>query len=338
MILITGFPGQDALTLAYACSFANIPVLVIAKKPTHYSQYCFNYIYSRFEKITIKYASDLTNDELHNLFKEHIEIRAVFHFASMSQPSLCAKHPLKALESNVFFTDKILSAVYHTNHAIKVGVASSIYAKCPGSSREEPISIHSPQSTSLDIYTTTKRMCNDLSHLYRSEGLDKISIYYFCNHESPLRNSDFIIPTLIKKIRDGESISIRRPYVVRDWQLNIDALLYIVLAMTSNAGTDFIVGSGISHSIANLANELCTLNGKSKIYSDEYDVHERDVVSIAMPHSLHSDVPIYKNQDQVTLMLECMNKYWGRIEDEDFMQWTTSTAAWEFLISHLEKL
>ncbi len=338
MILITGYPGQDAQILALACGSLGIETCVITRREDNYT------------RTISELARNISANRVHVLHSDDVEkggikelirlqgIKAIFHLAALSNPAVCEQKPIRAYLSNVTLTEEILNAVLESSGNVRVAIASSIYVKSTEDCQNKGIEEASKESTSGGIYVITKKMCSEMLTIYRKAGLMACSQFFLGNHESSIRKNEFIIPTLIEKIRDGEdSLEIRRPYVVRDWQDATITLAQMVLSLSRAAGRDFVIGSGNSYSIADIANKLAHINRKQIIYTKPYDESERDVVYIN-PSAIEKLTEISGNDESIIKMLVHMNLYWGKSDHTKSMRWAVQSPGWEGLLDALREL
>lgn len=331
MILITGFPGQDARILSLACGALGIKTYVMTHKEDKFTRDLGAHASNISDgKVKIIHSNKLFNFGIKKFLQQE-HIRFVFHLAAISDPATCERTPIQAYDSNVGLTQELLRAVVDLQSDIRVGFASSIYVKSTEDCRNSSIEETTSDSSSCGVYVRTKKICSELIGIYRKGGLVKCSQFFLGNHESPIRKKNFIMPTLIKKIRDGDvGEEIRRPYVVRDWQDAFVTLAQIVIALKRSPGNDFVVGSGYSYSIADVANKLAEINNKPLIYRQPYDLNERDVVDIN-PAAIESATGICGSEESMWKLLIYLNQHWGKINDQGDMNWLNQSPGWNLL-------
>lgn len=338
MIFITGFPGQDARILTLACGMLQIQTYVMTHRSDNFTRNLGAYA-TNLSGGTIKLVqcSDLFEFGLKRFLREK-KIRYIFHLAALSDPSDCEKNPIRAYEANVKLTEEILRAAIEVENDVRVAFASSIYVKSTEDCRNSSIEETTRDSSSCGVYVRTKKICSELIGIYRRGGLDKCSQFFLGNHESPIRKDNFIIPTLLKKIRDDDcSQDVRRPYVVRDWQDAFISIAQMVTAMKLVPGKDFVVGSGNSYSIADIANKLAEINNKSLLYEHPYDRNERDIVDIN-PQAIETITGINGSDDNIWLMLKYLNECWGKVSDSEDIYWMQKSPGWILLRDSLCQL
>jgi nucleoside-diphosphate-sugar epimerase len=338
VILITGFPGQDARILSVACWELGIKACALTHRPEEVTACSAQHTRgTRREQVHLFRSDESFGCEFKQFLLER-EVRAIFHMAAVSDPTECERSPVKAYESNVRLTQEIIRAAMDARNDIRVAFASSVYVKSTEDCRDRRIEENTTESKSCGIYIRTKRACSELIGIYRKGGLDKCSQFFLGNHESPIRQERFIIPTLVKNIRDGGMMQeIRRPYVVRDWQDACISLAQMALALARSPGVDFVVGSGSSYSIADIANKLSDINGKPLLYERPYDDNERDIVRID-PTRIETTTGIQGCDESIWDMLRYMNENWGRVNGGTDSRWIRRSPGWGLLERALTEL
>ena len=338
MILITGFPGQDARILTLACAMLQIEAYAITHKSDQDTIKLGDCV-TKISKGAVKLFQrrDISQFGVNRFLKEK-KIKFVFHLAALSDPAECEKYPIRAYDSNVRFTQEILQGIVDVKSDIHVAFASSIYVKSTEDCRDTSIEESTRDSSSCGVYVRTKKICSELIGIYRKGGLDKCSQFFLGNHESPVRKKNFIIPTLVTKIRDGDfAQEIRRPYVVRDWQDAFVSLAQMVMALKLSPGKDFVVGSGRSYSIADIANKLAEINNKPLLYERPYDVNEKDIVDIN-PAAIERATGIRGTDESIWDMLKYLNKYWTIERSTADVGWLDNGPGWVLLRDSLKQL
>jgi len=338
VILITGFPGQDARILAVACWELGIKAYALTNKSDEVTAYYAQYTRGiRREQVHLFRDNEVFALEIRQFLIEK-GIRVIFHFAALSDPTECERNPVKAYDSNVKLTQEIIKATVEAGSDIRVAFASSVYVKNTEDCKNRRIEENTPDSNSCGIYIRTKKACSELIGIYRKGGLGKCSQFFLGNHESPIRRDRFIIPTLVKNIRDGGMLQeIRRPYVVRDWQDACISIAQMALAIARSPGTDFVVGSGNSYSIADIANKLSDINGKQSLYERPYNPNEKDIIRID-PSKIESTTGVRGSDENVWEMLRYMNENWGRINCARDNSWIKKSPGWSALERALNEL
>ena len=322
-ILITGFPGQDSKILAYLLLKNGYNICLLSKEHNEAVKSEIDLLKKIFPKRKILLIASIEKDKnaLQSLLYE-FEPAYVFHFAALSSPKICSKKPMSALDSNCKTTLTLLNAINNWRKETPTIIASSIYLKqiLRGIYRV-PIHELTQTTQSTGVYETTKRIVADLVSLYRQNGMNRISLLYLSNHESPFRGNDYAIPSILEIVRDAKTGIIKRPYVIRDWSLATDTICNILAVTCEGLGEDFVVGSGSSHSVAEVANFICKLNNSPLLFQNTEDLEETDRIylNIKKLQELKGVVP--KSHNSYKEMIEVMFKYWPTKEHDNSYNW-----------------
>tara|TARA_B100000886_G_scaffold278399_1_gene202410 strand:- start:3666 stop:4685 length:1020 start_codon:yes stop_codon:yes gene_type:complete len=247
--LITGVLGQDGAYLAEFLIKKDYKVIGISKSYKLKDKW-------RLIKLGIKdkiIFENLDICELKNIkkiFKKY-KINEVYNFAAKSYVSKSFDKPIETVDVNIGSVIKLLEYIKKKNKKIKFYQASSseMFGNIVGKSYKGNI-IFNPKSP----YAISKLFGHHITKYYR----DAFNIYsvsgILFNHESPLRNKDFLIKKIIvgllKIINKKQNIiQIGNIYTRRDWGYAKDYTKIIWKMMQKNKPKDFIIATGKSYTI-----------------------------------------------------------------------------------------
>ncbi len=179
----------------------------------------------------------------------------VFHLAGISSVAKSWQDPISTTEVNALSTIAVLHACLRVQDAsgksVVVVNASSgeIFAGSPGSPQTEatPINPTSP-------YGASKVLGHMMCQIYRSRGLQAANAILY-NHESPRRPTTFVtrkITQAVVAIAAGrqQRLTLGDITVRRDWGWAPDYVDAMYRMAQHGKGDDFVVATGVAHSIA----------------------------------------------------------------------------------------
>ncbi|BBZ75188.1 GDP-mannose 4,6-dehydratase [Mycolicibacterium anyangense] len=202
----------------------------------------------------VEHRVDLENRHAVLRLIESIDPQYVFHLAGVTSVAASWSDPVSTLNFNASSTTALLDACLRVQDEqgspIVVVNASSaeIFSGAASSPQSEatPIEPTSP-------YGASKALGHMMCVIYRSRGLAASNAILY-NHESPLRPTHFVtrkITAAVARIARGlqDSLTLGDLQTRRDWGWApdyVDALYRIAL---QGVGDDFVIATGISHSI-----------------------------------------------------------------------------------------
>jgi GDPmannose 4,6-dehydratase len=161
--------------------------------------------------------------------------------------------PAETFDTNTIGLARILMLVEQVKRDTKVYQASSseMFGNCNGACTDAtPMNPTSP-------YGISKMAAHRLCRIYRDRGLYVVSGILF-NHESPRRSHEMVTRKIARKVaewavtKSGE----KNPLVLgnmlarRDWGFAGDYVKAMHLMLQQNEPTDYVVGTGESHSVS----------------------------------------------------------------------------------------
>jgi GDPmannose 4,6-dehydratase len=248
--LITGITGQDGSYLAELLLSKGYAVTGMIRRSSAPSLWRIEHL---LDRITLK-PGDLL-DQL-SLLKviDAIEPDEIYNLAAMSFVPASWDQPMLTGEFNAQGVTRMLEAVRQTNPKVRFYQASS--SEMFGKVREVPqteLTPFYPRSP----YGVSKVYGHYITVNYReSYDLFAVSGILF-NHESPRRGLEFVT----RKVTDGvariklgmqKTLALGNLDARRDWGFAGDYVHAMWLMLQQQAADDFVIATGVSHSVRDL--------------------------------------------------------------------------------------
>ena len=188
----------------------------------------------------------------------------VYHLAAVSYVPLSWIAPSHVLEVNVLGTINVLEAVKQIVPYSKIVVASSseVFGNVPCPQNEQ-----SPMRPA-SVYGLSKLTDLHLTRQYRDHYGMFACTAISSNHESPLRPPCFVtrkVTRSLARIKCGLQDVIRMGNLEsrRDWGFSLDYMVGMHQILQQKSPDDFVLGTGISHSVDDLLDEAAKAVGIS---------------------------------------------------------------------------
>jgi GDPmannose 4,6-dehydratase len=248
--LITGIGGQDGSLLAellLAKGYAVVGIVRSLAQPVPN----LAEIRERLDLIELELASvEAVADALSSWGPDE-----VYNLASPSFVPLSWEDPLRTVEVSALGVAALLEAVRRVDPAIRIVQASS--AEIFGDPAESPQTEES-QIRPLTPYGSAKAFGHFLTGCYRVRyGLHASSGILF-NHESHRRPVEFVtrkicLAAASAKLGQLDELPLGSLDSRRDWGAAEDVVRAMWLMLQANEPDDYVVATGVSHSVAELA-------------------------------------------------------------------------------------
>ncbi|HWK12233.1 MAG TPA: GDP-mannose 4,6-dehydratase [Vicinamibacterales bacterium] len=248
--LITGITGQDGSYLTELLLDKGYDVVGVVRRSSAPNLWRIQHL---LDRITLRPADLLDQLSLIRVMSD-VEPDEVYNLAAMSFVPASWDQPMLTGEFNAQGVTRMLEAVRHVNPRIRFYQASS--SEMFGKVREVPqteLTPFYPRSP----YGVSKVFGHYITVNYReSYGLFACSGILF-NHESPRRGLEFVT----RKVTDGvariklglaDSLSLGNLDAQRDWGFAGDYVRAMWLMLQQPEADDFVVATGISHSVREL--------------------------------------------------------------------------------------
>jgi len=224
---------------------------------------------------------DLTDDaSIDKIFAEN-DIDEVYNLAAYSSGEGMFAHPLEIGEINGLGVVRILEGIRKINPAIRFCQASSseMFGNTEVSPQIEKTAFH-PRTP----YGAAKLYAHSMINIYRQRyGIFACSAILF-NHESPRRGLNFVTRKVVHavaaiKMGQADELTLGALDARRDWGYAKDYVQAMRLMLTHDCPDDYVVATGITHSIRDLCE--CAFG--------HVDLDYRDYVSVKSDESRVSE-------------------------------------------------
>src|SRR5919204_1728618 len=248
--LITGITGQDGSYLAELLLSKGYRVIGVARRS---STVTYERIEHLLDDITLVQGDLHDQGSLLSLLEEHRPTE-VYNLAAQSFVPTSWNQPALTGEITALGVTRILEAIRFVNPKIRFYQASSseMFGKVVEVPQCETTSFY-PRSP----YGVAKVFGHWITVNYReSFDLYAVSGMLF-NHESPRRGLEFVtrkVTDAVARIKLGlqDSVSLGNLDAHRDWGFAGDYVLAMWLMLQQDRAEDYVVATGISHSVRDL--------------------------------------------------------------------------------------
>ncbi len=248
--IITGITGQDGSYLAELLLEKGYEVVGVVRRSSAPN---FERIEHLLQRVTLRPADLLDQLSLVRLIDD-VRPHEFYNLAAMSFVPASWDQPLLTGEFNSLGVTRVLEAIRQVDPAIRLYQASS--SEMFGKVREVPQTENTPFYP-RSPYGVSKVFGHYITVNYReSYGLFACSGILF-NHESPRRGLEFVT----RKVTDGaariklglaDSLSLGNLEACRDWGFAGDYVRAMWLMLQQDRPDDYVVATGISHSVRDL--------------------------------------------------------------------------------------
>ena len=249
-VLITGITGQDGSYLAELLLEKGYEVIGLVRRASAPNLWRIEHL---LDRVTLRPGDLLDQLSLMRVIDE-CRPQELYNLAAMSFVPASWDQPMLTGEFNSQGVTRVLEAIRQVDSSIKVYQASS--SEMFGKVREIPqteLTPFYPRSP----YGVSKAFGHYITVNYR-ESYDMFAASgILFNHESPRRGLEFVT----RKVTDGvarikrglaDSLSLGNLDARRDWGFAGDYVCAMWLMLQQPTADDFVVGSGISHSVREL--------------------------------------------------------------------------------------
>src|SRR3989344_5467082 len=266
--LITGVTGQDGSYMAELLLEKGYEVAGIVRKTSHFLYANIGHIQHRLNLI---YADLLDPVSITSALKA-VMPDEVYNFASQSAPSESFKQPVHTAEITAIGAHRVLDAVREICPKAKFYQASS--SEMYGWVREIPQNEETPFNPA-NPYAAAKLYAHNIAKIYRESYGMFIACGILFNHESPRRGLGFVtqkvtyaaacaklgIKNSVYVNEEGEPIFLDGKVKMgnleakRDWGFAGDYVEAMWKMLQIKKADDFVIGTGVVHTVAELCKE-----------------------------------------------------------------------------------
>jgi GDPmannose 4,6-dehydratase len=248
--LVTGIGGQDGTFLAELLLDEGYDVYGVVRRPLSAYAEALSAVVDRVEILD---ADLLHRDSLARAL-ERTGAREVYNLAAPSFVPRSWDQPVLTAEFAAVGVTSMLEAVREVDPTIRVYQASS--SEIFGEPSETPQREETPLNP-VTPYGVAKAYGHFIAHSYRR----RYGMYICCgilyNHESPRRPPDFL-PGKVARAAAAVSMGLEEDVALgdldarRDWGYAKDYVRAMWLTLQQDESADYIVATGISHSVREL--------------------------------------------------------------------------------------
>jgi GDPmannose 4,6-dehydratase len=249
--LLTGLTGQDGSFLAELLLDRGYEIAAIIRRPSAEPLGAAEHLRGRVELI----EGDLLDAASLTAAVAQTRPHELYHLAAPSFPPDSWRHPAEALVSIAGSTASVLEAVRdHSSHT-RVFVAGS--GQMFGAAPESPQHEDTP-CRPRDPYATAKLAAHQLVGQLREHDRLFACSGILYNHESERRPESFVSRKITRaaaaiKLGLATEVILGDLGAVRDWSFAGDVVHGAWLALQQEHPADYILASGIPHTVAELA-------------------------------------------------------------------------------------
>jgi GDPmannose 4,6-dehydratase len=251
--LITGITGQDGSYLAEFLLEQDYEVTGIVRSSSSPNMWRIEHLLPR---LTLCPADLLDQSSLTQVI-ERVRPHEFYNLAAMSFVPTSWEQPILTAEFNALGVIRVLEAIRRTDPKIRFYQASTseMFGKVRESPQTELTPFH-PRSP----YGCAKAFGHYITVNYReSYGLFACSGILF-NHESPRRGREFVtrkVSRAVAAISLGQQdrLTLGNLYARRDWGHARDYVRAMWLMLQQEQPDDYVVATGVAHSIRDLVRE-----------------------------------------------------------------------------------
>lgn len=272
--LITGITGQDGSYLAEFLLKKGYEVSGIIRKTSHF--YYANIFHIQHD-INLVQADLLDPVSIREAIQK-IKPDEIYNLASQSHPAESFRQPIHTAEITGIGAHRVMDAALDVVPKVRFYQASS--SEMFGWVKEIPQNEDTPFNPA-NPYAAAKLYAHNIARIYRKSYKMFISCGILFNHESPRRGLGFVTQKVtyaaacaklgIKVSRhlneEGEPIfnngkvALGNLEAKRDWGFAGDYVESMWLMLQQKEADDFVVGTGETHTIADLCNEAFSYVG-----------------------------------------------------------------------------
>ncbi len=269
--LITGAIGQDGSYLTEHLLKLGYQVYGMIRKPPHSNHWAIDWMMNKAWGDRVGYIYGDMRDEisLRNAIQKSWPDE-IYNLAGQVFVPLSWDEPDTTFDVNTGGLARILKIVEQVKKDAKVYQASTseMFGNHEGACTDET------EMRPRSPYGISKLAAHRLVALYRDRGLFVVAGILF-NHESPRRGTEMVTRKIAMAVAGwsvgGDDIlSLGNIDTRRDWGFAGDYVKAMHSMMQQPYPQDYVVGTGVSHSVRNFLEEACLVAGVDRAFSEKH--------------------------------------------------------------------
>ena len=275
----------------------------------------------------VNYYIDICDEELHNIFKEHLP-GYIIHLAAESHVDRSISDPLSFVHSNVIGTGNVLECIRKYVSAARMIHVSTDEVYGHLDFDDEPFF----ETTPLDPrspYSASKAGSDVLALSYKNTYDMNVTVTRCCNNYGPRQHDEKLIPTVLRTLVTGKKVPVYgNGENVREWIYVTDhAKALIEILHTSDPKPIYnIYGRARSQNIKLINDIIVELINIDKQYSRGYEIKDYvEFVTDRLGHdlcykmsSIYDDISILEQQEDFnTGLAKTIVYYKSKYEKKD---------------------
>ena len=260
--LITGVTGQDGSLLADFLLKKNYKIIGFTRCLSNKN--LKNIIKTKLKnKVTLKKYSDDNQKIIFSELKKK-NPGEIYYFAGQSSVGLSYNFPIETYSSNISLLFNLLE--YLRNNNLKTRIYNSSSTDCFGYSKKI-LKNENDEFYPKSPYGRAKAFTFWLTKFYRDNYKINAKSGILSNHESPLRNNNFVfkkVVNFLKKRKSNEKLYLGNVSVYRDWGWAPEFSSAIYKINNSRNQKDYVVGTGKMFKLKNIIYKMFELSNVKK--------------------------------------------------------------------------
>jgi GDPmannose 4,6-dehydratase len=269
--LVTGALGQDGSYLSEYLLAKGYKVYGLVRKAAWTSNWYVNWASSHAKEDSIEFIYGDMRDDLsvrNAIVKSWPD--EIYNLAGQVFVPLSWQEPAQTFDVNTGGLSRILHVVEQIKADTKVYQAST--SEMIGN-RDEAFD-ETTELLPTSPYGISKVAAHKLVSLYRTRGLFVVA-GILCNHESPRRNQEMVTRKIACaaaawSLGDTSTLFLGNMESRRDWGFAGDYVEAMHAMLQAKEATDYVVGTGQSHSVKDFLEESAIVAGVDQKFLDEH--------------------------------------------------------------------
>lgn len=265
--LITGVTGQDGSYLAEFLLRKGYEVYGIVRRSSQFNRERIDHLYQEDEAngFHLRYGDITDPFSLLWILKE-AQPDEVYNLAAQSHVGVSWETPFATAQVTGIGTLNLLEAIRFMGLKCRIYHASTseLYSGDPSTAPQDEQTRFEPQSP----YASAKLYAHSIAQNYRKAHNMFICCGILFNHESPRRGENFVTKKIVKgAVQDGR-VTLGNLRAYRDWGHARDYVEAMWLMLQQEEPDDYVVATGVSHSVQDFIDEVEKNIGPFLVYTD----------------------------------------------------------------------